>query len=279
MDVVYLLLLSFLSSADLVTSSYGNRHTWEPRQPPSPEWESLIFWIANGIGGFGQACREHSDFYCLEGYSTQPFNQSFPSGRECVQSEGSSACAGVALGYDPAACKAWFTVLVQEKWPRINMIDIRDPTDCCEAQTEKYMVNGLQNRGMTPDEYMHKLTDYDNEDKPLNFLSAMYIPWLCQNILLDVGFGPGPLRRDHHPNIAQGAPYIIAGKEFPDVGIPHIRTKYINFEDPGSELTFHWFKHNIMCEDHPWICKSSKLGTKMRLSSGNKKSRRKNRGN
>ena len=37
------------------------------------------------------------------------------------------------------------------------------------------MVNGLQNRGMTPDEYMHKLTDYDNDEKPLNFLSVSFL--------------------------------------------------------------------------------------------------------
>ena len=38
---------------------------------------------------------------------------------------------------------------------------------------QKYMTHGLEYKGMSPDEFMNKLTDYDNEDnKPLNFISV-----------------------------------------------------------------------------------------------------------
>jgi len=60
------------------------------------------------------------------------------------------------------------------------------------------------------------------------------------------GFGPGSLRRDNMENTRIGAQYIIPGFEFGDLGVPNIPSFVADYYDPGSVLTFYWFKHHIM---------------------------------
>ena len=76
---------------------------------------------------------------------------------------------------------------------------------------------------------------------------------LCKNMIVEIGFGPGPLHRNPR-TISLGAPYVILGHEYSDYGIPGVESATFDFENPGQNLTFHWFKHNIMCKEHPWIC-------------------------
>ena len=78
---------------------------------------------------------------------------------------------------------------------------------------------------------------------------------------------------------------MIAGGEFDPFGIPNIDSEIFDYEDPGRELTFNWFKHKIMCIDIAWICEETKTSKKGRkkekeersqsVSSGSKKSQRK----
>ena len=42
----------------------------------------------------------------------------------------------------------------------------------------------------------------------------------CENVILEVGFGPGNLRRSHHMSINEGAPYVLAGRQHDDFGNP-----------------------------------------------------------
>ena len=44
-------------------------------------------------------------------------------------------------------------------------------------QVNKYMFHGWQNQNMNPDDYMAKLIDYENEDKPLNFIAVSSNGW------------------------------------------------------------------------------------------------------
>ena len=56
-------------------------------------------------------------------------------------------------------------------------------------------------------------------------------------------------------NVIEGVPYIILGREYGSkIGVPGIDSLLIEFADPRKDLTFHWFKHNIMCKHNPWIC-------------------------
>ncbi|XP_075264719.1 uncharacterized protein LOC142356806 isoform X2 [Convolutriloba macropyga] len=222
---------------------------------------------------FGRPCRAHSQYYCLDAYLTphphpgRRFERGDFTNRELLE---------------PAATKAWFQVLILKNWRRINMIDPRNPKNCCGHQVDKYIINGLLHKQIAPDEYMDKLMDYSEHNKTLNFISATYLPSVCQNVILEVGFGTGNLRRAHHGSVVEGAPYVMAGRELGDVGIRQIDSKIFDYHNITNELTFHWFKHDIMCRDHPWICKdgagsSSEKGKKSGKGSGSKKSRRKNK--
>ena len=63
-------------------------------------------------------------------------------------------------------------------------------------QYNSYYILGFKNALLTPKEYVDKLTDYREENKALNFISAYYSS-ICQvNIILKVGFGVGDLKRD-----------------------------------------------------------------------------------
>ena len=112
------------------------------------------------------------------------------------------------------------------------------------------------------------------------FLQAVYIPIVCSNLIVEVGFGPGNLTRNFD-SIEPRAPFMILGSEFKEFGIPGLReSPKFDFDNPGRNLTFHWFKHNIMCLEHPWICGNveenvSKPGRKGKGKKGSKKSRRK----
>ena len=43
---------------------------------------------------------------------------------------------------------------------------------CCLAQTRKYLLHGLNFKDWNPDQYLFKLMDYDDEEKPLNFIAV-----------------------------------------------------------------------------------------------------------
>ena len=80
------------------------------------------------------------------------------------------------------------------------------------------------------------------------------MPILCANMILEVGFGHGKLRRSHHPAVKEGSPYFLLGREYEDLGLRDVDTKSFSYHNITEELTFHWFKHSIMCRDNKWIC-------------------------
>ena len=83
------------------------------------------------------------------------------------------------------------------------------------------------------------------------------MPIVCANLILEFGFGPGNFSQNLNA-IEPGAPCIILGSEFQEYGIPGLPTASFPFENPGQIVTFHWFKHNIKCLEHPWICGGKK---------------------
>ncbi|XP_075258826.1 uncharacterized protein LOC142350756 [Convolutriloba macropyga] len=248
------------------------------RGQPSPDWESLVFWIPNGVSLYGLLCRNRSRYYCLDAYFTQ---------------QGSNF--GSTSRLDGEASKAWFRIIIKQHYSKINMINFVNPTGCCDSQVRKYEKYGLQFQNIQPDDYLAKLMDYNEDGKTLNYVSAVYASKLCMNMLMDIGFGPGQLRRDHHVTVVEGAPYVLVGRGFGDLGLPEIDSVTFDYWNISSQLTFHWFKHEIMCKGSPWICgdtdeEMSKLYEKgessasrqndkkeSKKASGSKKNRRKNK--
>ena len=94
------------------------------------------------------------------------------------------------------------------------------------------------------------------------------MPTICSNVIIEVGFGPGNFRRSHQPTVVEGAPYVILGRELEDAGLRHMASAYFNYSTVDQELTFHWFKHNIMCRDNAWICDETLVRTKGHKSPG-----------
>ncbi|XP_075264738.1 uncharacterized protein LOC142356847 [Convolutriloba macropyga] len=190
----------------------------------------------------GKQCRKHSLYYCLEGYNTlttRPHLTKRSQLNECLVRKN----------------KELFSNLMQDIWQHINMIDLQDPKTCCAQQTEQYLSNGLMNQQMSPEQYLASLTNYNNEDdKPVNFVSAAYIREFCINMIFEIGFGPGQLVFDSRFELEPKLPFAIAGIEYGITGLPHIKTRLFHHDKLSNQLTFHWFKHKIMCLDNPWIC-------------------------
>ncbi|XP_063724193.1 uncharacterized protein LOC134851852 [Symsagittifera roscoffensis] len=217
---------------------------------PSADWESLVFRLPADNTFYGRKCKQHSRFYCLDKYETQfqPLLQfsGTPDRQDRQQTE-----------EETLEVASEFEQLLRDKWSKINMVDQFRPSHCCDGQTGKYLFHGFSNLGMTPEQYMFKLTDYSEDNKPLNFISSFYVPTMCRNVVMAVGFGPGGLLREmnHDNGVAESAPYLIPGHEFhPSVAIPNIPSISFDYFDPGSQLTFQWFKTHIMCKDQHWIC-------------------------
>ena len=78
---------------------------------------------------------------------------------------------------------------------------------------------------------------------------------LCQNIVYELGFGQGMLQTHHYSEIHAGAPFVIPGMEFDErVAIPGLESLSFDYYNPSRDISFQWFKYNIMCRHHPWIC-------------------------
>ena len=103
---------------------------------------------------------------------------------------------------------------------------------------------------LTPTEYYKKITDYSEDGKQLNHIMAYYSLECEANIIMKFGFGTGNLKRaDHFHGFhmqRSGIPYILK--------VGHHWTSKVPYDNPGSFITFSWFKQNVICADQPWIC-------------------------
>ncbi|XP_075265056.1 uncharacterized protein LOC142357296, partial [Convolutriloba macropyga] len=206
-----------------------------PDPPPTPEhWESLVFLLTTPLGPFGTLCSNYSNFYCLESYQTTLVGQ--PD-----------------LGLTPAMMAQWFYDLIETRWRTINMISKQEGEDCCEGQTAMYVQYGLRNMAWSPDEYLEKLMDYSNHSMTLNYIQGRYYGPVCANIITEVGFGPGPIRRaaDYED---REKPYILISREHNNDEPTNLWSKQFDYDTP--QMTFGWFKEQIMCREKPWLCEN-----------------------
>ena len=71
---------------------------------------------------------------------------------------------------------------------------------------------------------------------------AKYNKRLCVNVIAEIGFGPGALKKKG----AHDAVYILNPNE---KGIFFFSQDHIQ-----TQLTFDWFKRNIICDEQEWVC-------------------------
>ena len=124
-------------------------------------------------------------------------------------------------------------------------------TACCkQGQNYYYFTYGYRDALLTPREYLTKLTDYSEGDNHLNYIMSYFSPECSTNIITKIGFGTGRLKRSNESDVLRyeesGAPYQLK--------VGHRWTPKIPYYNPDDFLTFHWFKHSVMCKDQSWIC-------------------------
>ena len=216
-------------------------------QPTDDNWQSLTFAIAvfnfpyDTDDFFNRLCVEKSNYYCLQGYLADEQNdlEYF----DHIDNEDSQL---------PLQLAEQFESLIAPIYNLYNFYGIvRRGAECCGSQIFHFWHYGYKILGMTPSNYLHKLTDYSNESVPLNYVQYYYSPSCCANIITAVGFGPGRLRRKriytHSISPDSFQPFIF------NLDLGPTSTSFSS-ENLQSELTFDWFKWNVMCQDRPWIC-------------------------
>ncbi|XP_075255892.1 uncharacterized protein LOC142348419 [Convolutriloba macropyga] len=190
-------------------------------------YESLEFILPDTENKLGKRCHDFSGFFCLRKYyitarvSPRVFHWSDTMRMHKLASQ-------VFFNYN------WFSL---------------DPKDedhgCCYSQIKTYMSYG-QPFGLSPDQYVARMTDLTSSTyRRLNTVRLRY-DWLkCLNIIERIGFGDGNIVKleGGFPNRSIALPPNPTGDLFV------FRSDAID-----KEMTFDWFKKNIMCPDQPWIC-------------------------
>ncbi|XP_063722773.1 uncharacterized protein LOC134850910 [Symsagittifera roscoffensis] len=206
---------------------------------PEEHWTSLIFWVPNHSTFFGRSCLRQSHHYCLHTYERENNN------RNAILPDGEHLSPLNRSAYEHML-QMNFERIIRPMWRRINFFaEFEEAGGCCATQVAKYVHYGYSKQ-LTPHEYYEKLVDYTEQHKRLNFLRAYFDPTVCLNFIVEVGFGTGPMNNDI------GFLRQQSRLAFPPA--PGVHPRLFSSENPENEITFHWFKHNIMCVSQPWIC-------------------------
>ena len=212
-------------------------------------WSSLLFIISVDqriqYDFTRTACRRFSSVYCLQSFEIVNADSSPPYSTSINRDWPSN------IYYYNNWINKWANEECNQTFPGIfkSHNHYLDSQGCCKAQCTKYIHWGLRTLLTRPQEYIKKLTDYD-EDKQLNLISAYYYPECEVNVIIRLGFGKGSLIRESTvfgmlPQ-APDMPYLFkVDKEWSEA---------IPYDNPGYFLTFRWFKKNVMCKEQPWIC-------------------------
>ncbi|XP_075246436.1 uncharacterized protein LOC142339953 isoform X1 [Convolutriloba macropyga] len=148
-------------------------------------------------------------------------------------------------------------------WLKHNWFSLepdRHPGACCGSQAAWYQSMG-QSKGLSPEEYLNRLTDYSLKDKNLVYIRSRYDHNRHTNVVLSVGFGKGNLSISgtHSPQHN----YTIIRKIRTSLSLmyhPLTESQFeVPSESPGSVLTFKIFKTFFICPENPEICRQEQL--------------------
>ena len=144
-----------------------------------------------------------------------------------------------------------FRKLIRLNYLDYNMFSFRNSDrnygSCCAHQTLVYIKFGHK-KGISPLNYLKKLTDFDDKDKQVVHIHYMYVPELCVNVITKLGFGRGKL--SFSGGKLQGKPFgmFVYGDQ---------RWHVFHKDTVKLYLTFQWFKQNVVCAERPLICMRS----------------------
>ncbi|XP_075247714.1 uncharacterized protein LOC142340857 isoform X2 [Convolutriloba macropyga] len=245
-------------------------------------WTSQTFIIPPGVfpKDVGDYCAIYSKYYCLNAYETKTVRDPLEThyfGRGYTyqpimppDGQDEDGMSDLALEYDQSelvndgdgtliqrisTLKSFiYSQCYDATWPmhreHNNFVGLGG---CCQYQCDNYLVHGYERLFLTPQEYIDKLTDYSEENKTLNLIEA-YFSVNCnhrRNIITKIGFGKGELVRTNYPFGHKpqrfGYPYLLSSS---DDSVAY----WFPYRNPGSQLTYWFFKNNVLCTDQPWIC-------------------------
>ncbi|XP_063725516.1 uncharacterized protein LOC134853447 [Symsagittifera roscoffensis] len=201
-------------------------------------WASLMFQLPTDRNEAGRACSLKSNFFCLQGYRTMGDRSAHEESD--YESDYLSDLPTEELANE-------FSSTIDMWWTSINMFSDKDNEECCEDQTNKYLLYGLIYRNMSPTVYFSHLTNFWDTGKQLNYIGADYDANRCVNIITELGFGEPPLVVHAFQTLAH--PFVFPALPGGVASFPVTNT------NPSSALTYTWFKHNVICRGQPWICR------------------------
>ncbi|XP_063728268.1 uncharacterized protein LOC134855635 [Symsagittifera roscoffensis] len=190
-------------------------------------YESFEFILPDPKSEKGAECRNLNIYFCMTRFVTSSVNSS-----------------RVALWNDTIEIE----VLSRYNYRSINWysFDESENTACCKFQIRTYEMFG-QDHGISPQDYMNKMTDFSSDGKLLRHLKVRYDDYLCANVIIGISYGT--IR--HKITVFGGHPdatFIVP--------LPYVGHHVITFERSllKDTLTFDWFKLNVFCPGQPWIC-------------------------
>ncbi|XP_063728184.1 uncharacterized protein LOC134855576 [Symsagittifera roscoffensis] len=197
--------------------------------PSSLDWESMLFIIPSDYSSDVRShlCHKYSTRFCFMGKVIN-----------AIKSERSEEDDDY-FNFIELISRVYRHI----NWFSISYVFVREEGTCCLSQLGSYRKFGME-RGLSPDSYMNEVTDFSSRNKKLNFIKAHFNRNLCVNLISEVGFGTGELvifGEYHNAFFLLNEGNNKMFHFFP----------YNNIKD---QLTFEWFKLNIMCDEQPWIC-------------------------
>ncbi|XP_075256211.1 uncharacterized protein LOC142348663 isoform X2 [Convolutriloba macropyga] len=129
-------------------------------------------------------------------------------------------------------------------WFTLSKPDTLNGELCCEKQFSIYKQFGQKN-GMTPYEYLDVVMNFTDHNRKLNYIKGHFDRHLSTNVIIELGFGTGPLKKSGlNQNCSM---YMLTPNRSGDL-------YYFIGNQIDHFLSFDWFKNNIMCDEHWWIC-------------------------
>ncbi|XP_075258783.1 uncharacterized protein LOC142350726 isoform X2 [Convolutriloba macropyga] len=188
---------------------------------------TLEFQLTTGNSNESQKCSQFSRYYCLLAWHSEFSFERLPRRTD----------------------EFVMYSLARANFKKLNWFDLyRDNTDdCCDFQLSIYKLNG-QLHGISPREYMKKMSDFGQENKHLNYIKADYDSSNCVNVIERLGFGSDVdviLDGDIRIGVAL---ILVQPTDVTDASI-HL------FMPDFLPIKFDWFKQNFICMDHPAYCR------------------------
>ncbi|XP_075256965.1 uncharacterized protein LOC142349364 isoform X2 [Convolutriloba macropyga] len=191
--------------------------------------ESWMFQMPENGTDRGQTCANSSDHFCFilywkmaDGPGLEPHETDSETAREEFQQQTKSVYKQLN----------WFSPYIEES-----------TTGCCSFQADQYIRNGWV-KGLSPSSYLERATNMTSQGKTLMTINSRYDPELCSHIITVLAFGTGRGPPYHHQKLINGNFILKYGTE----------VKKFKYKRIEKELTFDWFKHNILCKDQQWMC-------------------------